>query len=129
MRIKKKPVRPEKRDKKIVVHLVLCPWSKLYLQDLYCKSCSYFEGEGGDFVLCTYGDAPAERDPSRERLADDLASVGMGEGRAPSRPGSPLLETLASKRRDKSEESSGGAVVRELKRELSSRRLRGDLGD
>lgn len=50
MKVKKISTHPEE----IIVDLVLCPKTKLYLQSLYCHRCGYFESDEKSSINCDY---------------------------------------------------------------------------
>ena len=50
MKVKKKSLDLEK----IIVDLVLCPKTSLYLQNLYCHNCAYFNSDETDHISCNY---------------------------------------------------------------------------
>jgi len=39
---------------KIIIDLVLCPKTKLYLQSLYCHRCGYFKSDEENNINCNY---------------------------------------------------------------------------
>ncbi|MBD3196105.1 MAG: hypothetical protein GF317_13690 [Candidatus Lokiarchaeota archaeon] len=50
MKIKKVKFRPSK----IEIDLILCPKTNLYLQNLYCRHCGYYDSENDNFIICKY---------------------------------------------------------------------------
>lgn len=50
MMVKKISINPEK----IIIDIVLCPKTKLYLQSLYCHRCAYFKSDEGANINCNY---------------------------------------------------------------------------
>lgn len=50
MKIKKKSLNFEK----INIDIVLCPKTSLYLQNLYCHKCAYFNSDERDHISCNY---------------------------------------------------------------------------
>ncbi|MFX1420302.1 MAG: hypothetical protein ACFE9N_15435 [Promethearchaeota archaeon] len=50
MKVKKISIHPEK----IIIDLVLCPKTKLYLQSLYCHRCGYFKSDEENNIDCNY---------------------------------------------------------------------------
>jgi len=39
---------------KIIIDIVLCPKTSLYLQNLYCHKCAYFNSDERDHISCNY---------------------------------------------------------------------------
>jgi len=50
MKVKKISLKPEK----IIIDVVLCPKTKLYLQSLYCHRCGYFKTDERTNINCDY---------------------------------------------------------------------------
>lgn len=76
MKITKIAIRP----KKIRIDLVLCPKTLLYLQDLYCRRCSYFEESSDEFIECTFsGHRYGKSDPVKDRIIKDLSKSFITE--------------------------------------------------
>lgn len=50
MKVKKISAHPEK----IIIDLVLCPKTNLYLQSLYCHRCGYFKSDEEININCNY---------------------------------------------------------------------------
>lgn len=76
MNIKKIPIRPDK----IGIDLVLCPKTNLYLQDLFCKRCGYYEADNESFVLCGFtGHHYGKADPVKDKLIKDLSNKFITE--------------------------------------------------
>ena len=50
MKVKKISITPEK----IIVDIVLCPKTNLYLQNLYCHRCGYFKSDEDANIRCHY---------------------------------------------------------------------------
>lgn len=50
MKVKKISLKPEK----IIIDVVLCPKTKLYLQSLYCHRCGYFKIDEETNINCDY---------------------------------------------------------------------------
>lgn len=76
MKVKKIAIRPDK----IGIDLVLCPKTSLYLQDLYCRRCPYFELNKEKFIQCNfikpkYGPS----DPIKDKLIKDLSEAFIKE--------------------------------------------------
>jgi len=76
MKVKKIPIRPDK----IGIDLVLCPKTTLYLQDLYCRRCPYFEFDNEKFVQCKFTRPKyGQSDPIKDKLITDLSSAFIKE--------------------------------------------------
>lgn len=72
MKVKKIAIRPDK----IEIDLVLCPKTSLYLQDLYCRSCPYFELNKEKFIQCNFIRSKYGRsDPIKDKLIKDLSGA------------------------------------------------------
>ena len=50
MKVKKKILNLEK----IIIDIVFCPKTSLYLQSLYCRRCAYFNSDERDHISCNY---------------------------------------------------------------------------
>ena len=50
MKVRKKSLNLEK----IIIDVVLCPKTSLYLQSLYCHNCAYFNSDEMDHISCNY---------------------------------------------------------------------------
>ncbi|MFX1571990.1 MAG: hypothetical protein ACFFB0_04535 [Promethearchaeota archaeon] len=71
MNIKKIPIRPDK----IGIDLVLCPKTNLYLQDLFCRRCGYYESDNEIAVQCSFmGHRYGKSDPTKDKLIKDLSN-------------------------------------------------------
>ncbi|MFX1258792.1 MAG: hypothetical protein ACFFAN_13105 [Promethearchaeota archaeon] len=71
MNIKKIPIRPNK----IGIDLILCPKTNLYLQDLFCRRCAYYESDNEKFVECGFtGHRYGKSDPIKDKLIKDLSN-------------------------------------------------------
>ena len=71
MKVKKIPIRPDK----IEIDLVLCPKTNLYLQDLFCRRCGYYESDNERFVQCGFtGHRYGKSDPTKDKLIKDLSN-------------------------------------------------------
>ena len=76
MNVKKIPIRPDK----IGIDLVLCPKTNLYLQDLFCRRCGYFESDNEKFVQCGFtGHRYGKSDPAKDKLIKDLSTKFITE--------------------------------------------------
>ena len=76
MNIKKIPIKPDK----IGIDLVLCPKTNLYLQDLFCRRCGYYESDGDKFILCNFtGHRYGKSDPIKDKLIKDLSNKFITE--------------------------------------------------
>jgi len=76
MKVNKIPIRPNK----IGIDLVLCPKTALYLQDLYCRRCPYFELDNEKFVQCEFTRPKyGQSDPIKDKLITDLSSAFIRE--------------------------------------------------
>ncbi|GAH04895.1 unnamed protein product, partial [marine sediment metagenome] len=65
MKVNKIPIRPDK----IGIDLVLCPKTNLYLQDLFCRRCPYFEFDNEKFIQCNFTrHRYGKSDPVKDRL-------------------------------------------------------------
>lgn len=76
MKVNKIPIRPNK----IGIDLVLCPKTTLYLQDLYCRRCPYFELDNGNYIQCKFiRPKYGQSDPVKDKLITDLSSSFIKE--------------------------------------------------
>ena len=76
MNIKKIPIRPDK----IGIDLVLCPKTNLYLQDLFCRRCGYYESDDERLVQCSFtGHRFGKSDPIKDKLIKDLSNKFITE--------------------------------------------------
>ena len=76
MRVNKIPIRPDK----IGIDLVLCPKTNLYLQDLFCRRCAYFEFDNEKFVQCKFTRHKyGQSDPIKDRIIKDLSNTFITE--------------------------------------------------
>ncbi|KKK67958.1 hypothetical protein LCGC14_2948870 [marine sediment metagenome] len=72
MKVNKIPIRPDK----IGIDLVLCPKTNLYLQDLFCRRCAYFEFDNEKYIECSFtGHRYGKPDPVKDRLIKDLSDA------------------------------------------------------
>ncbi len=76
MKINKIPIRPNK----IRIDLILCPKTLLYLQDLYCRRCSYYELNNEKSIECNFtGHRYGKPDPVKDRIIKDLSKSFITE--------------------------------------------------
>ena len=76
MKIKKIPIRPDK----IGIDLILCPKTNLYLQDLFCRRCAYYESDDEKCVQCGFtGHRYGKADPIKDKLIKDLSNKFISE--------------------------------------------------
>ncbi len=76
MNVKKIPIRPDK----IGIDLVLCPKTNLYLQDLFCRRCGYYESDNKKSVQCSFtGNKFGKSDPIKDKLIKDLSNKFITE--------------------------------------------------
>ncbi|MFX1479145.1 MAG: hypothetical protein ACFFCI_13515 [Promethearchaeota archaeon] len=76
MKVNKISIRPNK----VGIDLVLCPKTNLYLQDLYCRRCSYFKLDTEKFVQCEFvGHRYNQSDPIKDKLFKDLSKSFITE--------------------------------------------------
>jgi hypothetical protein len=71
MKVNKISIRPNK----VGIDLILCPKTNLYLQDLYCRRCSYYKFDDEKFIECTFtGHRYGKPDPIKDRIIKDLSN-------------------------------------------------------
>ena len=76
MKINKIAIKPNK----IGIDIVLCPKTNLYLQDLYCRRCAYFESDNVKFVQCNFtGHKYGQSDPIKDQMIKDLSQSFISE--------------------------------------------------
>ncbi len=76
MKVNKILIKPNK----IGIDLILCPKTNLYLQDLYCRRCSYYKLDNEKFVECTFtGHRYGKSDPIKDRIIQNLSSSFITE--------------------------------------------------
>lgn len=76
MKVNKITIRPNK----IGIDLILCPKTNLYLQDLYCRRCSYYKLDSEKFVECDFtGHRYGKPDPIKDRIIKDLSTSFIKE--------------------------------------------------
>ncbi|UCC18283.1 MAG: hypothetical protein JSV62_09205 [Promethearchaeota archaeon] len=76
MKVNKITIKPNK----ILIDLILCPKTLLYLQDLYCRRCSYYELDSEKHVECNFtGHRYGKPDPIKDRIIQDLSTSFITE--------------------------------------------------
>ncbi|MFX1345003.1 MAG: hypothetical protein ACFFBC_06170 [Promethearchaeota archaeon] len=76
MKVNKIAIRPNK----IQIDLILCPKTLLYLQDLYCRRCSYYQFDNEKQVECNFtGHRYGKLDPIKDRIIKDLSTSFITE--------------------------------------------------
>ncbi len=76
MKVNKIQIRPNK----VGIDLLLCPKTNLYLQDLYCRRCSYYKFDNEKFIECTFtGHRYGKPDPIKDRIIKDLSNSFITE--------------------------------------------------
>ncbi|MFW9894553.1 MAG: hypothetical protein ACFFD7_01970 [Candidatus Thorarchaeota archaeon] len=76
MKIKKIPIKPNK----IGIDLILCPKTNLYLQDLYCRRCSYYRLDTDVWLECNFtGHRHGKPDRIKDRIIQDLSNSFITE--------------------------------------------------
>lgn len=76
MKVNKIAIRPNK----IEIDLILCPKTLLYLQDLYCRRCSYYKLDNEKYVECNFtGHRYGKPDPIKDRIIQDLSTSFITE--------------------------------------------------
>ena len=76
MKVNKIPIRPNK----IGIDLILCPKTNLYLQDLYCRRCSYYKLDNEKFIECSFtGHRYGKPDPIKDRIIKNLSNSFIRE--------------------------------------------------
>ncbi|MFW9942229.1 MAG: hypothetical protein ACFFFT_14415 [Candidatus Thorarchaeota archaeon] len=76
MKVNKIAIRPNK----IQIDLILCPKTLLYLQDLYCRRCSYYQFDNETQVECNFtGHRYGKSDPIKDRIIKDLSTSFITE--------------------------------------------------
>ena len=76
MKVNKISIRPNK----VGIDLILCPKTNLYLQDLYCRRCSYYKFDNEKFIECTFtGHRYGKPDPIKDRIIKDLSNSFITE--------------------------------------------------
>lgn len=119
MKVTKIAIRP----KKIRIDLVLCPKTLLYLQDLYCRRCSYFKGSLEEFIECKFtGHRYGKPDPVKDRIIKDLSKSFITE--LPSNNNDNGVEQFAkSLEKAKSQNTHKELLKRELSQHIKKTNL------
>lgn len=72
MEVKKKSLNMEK----IIIDIVLCPKTNLYLQSLYCHKCAYFNSDEREHISCNYKKLQIENaDKRKEELIKIFSKI------------------------------------------------------
>lgn len=80
MKLKKIKVKP----KKVVIDLILCPKTNLYLQSLYCRRCARFSKEDKKFIYCNYDNVSfskevTDRQKAKERILTEFQQTEVSQ--------------------------------------------------
>ena len=123
MKVNKIPIRPNK----VGIDLILCPKTNLYLQDLYCRRCSYYKFDNEKFIECTFtGHRYGKPDPIKDRIIKDLSNSFITE--LPIEEQVNVVDTKVSKPNvdnrvkaftERLQQSKSQNVQNELKKDLS----------
>jgi len=72
MKVKKKSLNLEK----IIIDIVFCPKTSLYLQSLYCRRCAYFNSDEKDHISCNYKKLQIKNtDQKKEELIEIFSKI------------------------------------------------------
>jgi len=113
MKVNKIPIRPTK----VGIDLILCPKTNLYLQDLYCRRCSYYKIDNEKFVECNFsGHRYGKPDPVKDRIIKDLSSSFITELPIKNNPD---IENRMKNFTERLQNSKSMNVQDELKKDLS----------
>ncbi|MCK4382433.1 MAG: hypothetical protein KAW66_03985 [Candidatus Lokiarchaeota archaeon] len=113
MKVNKIPIRPNK----IGIDLILCPKTNLYLQDLYCRRCSYYKIDNENFVECTFtGHRYGKPDPIKDRIIKNLSNSFITELPIKNNPN---IENRMKNFTERLQNSKSMNVQNELKKDLS----------
>jgi len=113
MKVNKIPIRPTK----VGIDLILCPKTNLYLQDLYCRRCSYYKIDNEKFVECNFsGHRYGKPDPVKDRIIKDLSSSFITELPIKNNPD---IENRIKNFTERLQNSKSMNVQDELKKDLS----------
>jgi len=113
MKVNKIPIRPTK----IGIDLILCPKTNLYLQDLYCRRCSYYKLDNEVFVECNFtGHRYGKPDPIKDRIIKDLSNSFITELPIKTNPN---IENRMKNFTERLQDSKSTNVQDELKKDLS----------
>ncbi len=123
MKVNKISIRPNK----VGIDLILCPKTNLYLQDLYCRRCSYYKFDNEKFIECTFtGHRYGKPDPIKDRIIKDLSNSFITE--LPIEEQVNVVDTKVSKPNvdnrvkaftERLQQSKSQNVQNELKKDLS----------
>ena len=119
MKVNKIPIRPDK----IGIDLVLCPKTNLYLQDLFCRRCAYFEFDNEKYIECSFtGHRYGKSDPVKDRLIKDLSDAFIRELpiKDKKRPMTNFTERLKEPKLPK---TNGELLMEELSQHLKKKNL------
>jgi hypothetical protein len=76
MKVNKISIKPDK----VGIDLVLCPKTNLYLQDLYCRRCTYYKSDTEKYVECNFTKHRyGQSDPIKDKLIEDLSTSFITE--------------------------------------------------
>jgi len=113
MKVSKIPIRPNK----IGIDLILCPKTNLYLQDLYCRRCSYYKLDNEVFVECNFtGHRYGKPDPIKDRIIKDLSNSFITKLPIETNPN---IENRMKNFTERLQNSKSMNVQNELKKDLS----------
>ena len=113
MKVNKISIRPNK----VGIDLILCPKTNLYLQDLYCRRCSYYKLDNEKFIECTFtGHRYGKPDPIKDRIIKDLSNSFITELPIKNNPN---IENRMKNFTERLQNSKSMNVKNELKKDLS----------
>ena len=113
MKVNKIQIRPNK----VGIDLILCPKTNLYLQDLYCRRCSYYKLDNEKFIECTFtGHRYGKPDPIKDRIIKDLSNSFITELPIKNNPN---IENRMKNFTERLQNSKSMNVKNELKKDLS----------
>ena len=113
MKVNKIQIRPNK----VGIDLILCPKTNLYLQDLYCRRCSYYKLDNEKFIECTFtGHRYGKPDPIKDRIIKDLSNSFITELPIKNNPN---IENRMKNFTERLQNSKSMNVQDELKKDLS----------
>jgi len=113
MKVNKIQIRPNK----VGIDLILCPKTNLYLQDLYCRRCSYYKLDNEKFIECTFtGHRYGKPDPIKDRIIKDLSNSFITELPIKNNPN---IENRMKNFTERMQNSKSMNVKNELKKDLS----------
>lgn len=123
MKVNKIPIRPNK----VGIDLILCPKTNLYLQDLYCRRCSYYKFDNEKCVECTFtGHRFGKPDPIKDRIIKDLSNSFITElvteeqvNVVDTNVSKPNVDNIAKAFTERLQQSKSENVQNELKNDLS----------